>query len=82
VASLTGSAKVAANARSGWACTVANVPCPSLVIYGDDFREERGRQIARLYDSREHDFTGVTHWDLVRESQVREAIREFLAHAA
>jgi pimeloyl-ACP methyl ester carboxylesterase len=62
--------------------SIPSVPCPSLVIYGDDYREERGRQIARLYSSREHDFPGLTHWDLVREGKVREAIRDYLEDAA
>lgn len=61
--------------------SVQSVPCPSLVIYGDEYREERGRQIARLYHSREHDFPGLNHWDLVRDNSVREAIRPFLTHA-
>jgi hypothetical protein len=37
------------------------LPCPSLVIYGDDFRDERGRPIASLYGSEERDFRGLDH---------------------
>jgi pimeloyl-ACP methyl ester carboxylesterase len=52
--------------------------CPSLVIYGDEFPDERGRQIARLYGSAQRHFAGLDHWGLVRDSRVREAIARFL----
>jgi pimeloyl-ACP methyl ester carboxylesterase len=58
--------------------SVPNLPCPSLVIYGEDFRQERGMAIARLYGSEERDFAGLHHWDLVRDGTVREAIADFL----
>jgi pimeloyl-ACP methyl ester carboxylesterase len=57
---------------------VPSLPCKSLVIYGDDFREDRGRPIATLYGSEERDFPGLDHWDLVRDPRVREAIAGFL----
>jgi pimeloyl-ACP methyl ester carboxylesterase len=53
--------------------------CPSLVIYGDDFREDRGKKIARLYRSLERDCPGLGHWGLIRDRRVRDAIWEFLA---
>ena len=58
--------------------TVPRVSCPSLVIYGDEFRDERGTAIARLYGSEERDFPGLDHWGLVRDRSVREAIADFL----
>jgi pimeloyl-ACP methyl ester carboxylesterase len=58
--------------------SVPSLPCPSLVIYGDAFRHERGTAIARLYGSDERDFPGLDHWDLVRDGLVREAIADFL----
>jgi pimeloyl-ACP methyl ester carboxylesterase len=58
--------------------SVPSLPCPSLVIYGDEFRVERGTAIARLYGSEERDFPGLDHWDLVRDRRVREAIAGFL----
>jgi hypothetical protein len=58
--------------------SVRSVPCPSLVIYGDAFRDERGRPIASLYGSEERDFPGLDHWDLVRDRRVREAIADSL----
>jgi pimeloyl-ACP methyl ester carboxylesterase len=57
---------------------VPHVSCPSLVIYGDEFRDERGTAIARLYGSEERDFPGLDHWDLVRDRSVRQAIADFL----
>jgi len=59
--------------------SVPSLPCPSLVIYGDDFRDERGTAIARLYGSNERDFPGLDHWDLVRDHRVRDAITDFLS---
>jgi pimeloyl-ACP methyl ester carboxylesterase len=58
--------------------SVPELPCPSLVIYGDAFRDERGTQIARLYRSAERYFPGLDHWDLVRDRRVREAVADFL----
>jgi pimeloyl-ACP methyl ester carboxylesterase len=58
--------------------SVPRLPCRSLVIYGDAFREERGPPIAELYGSEQRDFPGLDHWDLVRDSFVREVIAEFL----
>jgi pimeloyl-ACP methyl ester carboxylesterase len=58
--------------------SVPRLPCPSLVIYGDEFREERGPPIAGLYGSDERDFPGLDHWALVRDARVRDAIAEFL----
>lgn len=59
--------------------SVSALPCPSLVAYGDDFREERGRARARLYGSQELDFPGLGHWDLVLEPRVRAAVARALA---
>jgi dienelactone hydrolase len=58
--------------------SVPSLPCPSLVIYGDEFRDERGTPVARLYGSSERDFPGLDHWDLVRDGRVREVIADFL----
>jgi hypothetical protein len=60
------------------AISVPQLPCPSLVIYGDEFRDERGAPIAQLYGSEERYFPGLDHWSLVRDRRVREAIADFL----
>ena len=58
--------------------SVPRLPCPSLVIYGDNFPEERGREIARLYGSDEHHFPGFDHWQLVRNRHVAGYIAQWL----
>lgn len=62
--------------------SIPTLPCPSLVIYGDSFREERGKAIAQLYGSDELDFAGLNHWALVREPRVRIAVRDWLGYSA
>lgn len=58
--------------------SVPALPCPSLVVCGDEFREQRGRPIARLYGSQVLDFPGLGHWELVRAERVRTAISRWL----
>lgn len=62
--------------------SIPTLPCPSLVIYGDSFREQRGKAIAQLYGSDELDFPGLSHWALVREPRVRIAVRDWLGYSA
>jgi pimeloyl-ACP methyl ester carboxylesterase len=58
--------------------SIPSLPCRSLVVYGDDYREERGRGIAELYGSEELNFPGISHWGLVRDPRIREGIARFL----
>jgi pimeloyl-ACP methyl ester carboxylesterase len=58
--------------------SVPSLPCPSLVIYGDEYRDERGPPIARLYGSEELYFAGLDHWGLVRDERVRSAVAGYL----
>lgn len=58
--------------------SVPEIPCRSLVVAGDEFREERGAAVARLYGSELVDFPGLGHWDLVRSPDVRRAVARFL----
>jgi pimeloyl-ACP methyl ester carboxylesterase len=58
--------------------SVPTLPCPSLVVCGDEFREERGKPVADLYGAQLRDFSGLDHWDLVRDARVRETIADFL----
>jgi pimeloyl-ACP methyl ester carboxylesterase len=58
--------------------SVPSLPCGSLVIYGDEFRNGRGPPIARLYGSEELYFAGLDHWDLIRDRRVRDAIAVYL----
>ena len=58
--------------------SVPSLPCPSLVIYGDEFREERGLPLVSLYGSEGYDAPGLDHWGLVRDRRVCEKIIRFL----
>jgi pimeloyl-ACP methyl ester carboxylesterase len=55
------------------------VECRALVVYGDEFREERGTTVAALYGADERHFPGLRHWDLVRSQEVRDSIARWLA---
>jgi pimeloyl-ACP methyl ester carboxylesterase len=59
--------------------SVPLVRCPSLVVYGREFRDERGTRIARLYNSQELYFPGLDHWGLVRSARVRALVTRWLA---
>ncbi len=61
--------------------SVPTLPCGSLVVYGDAFREERGKPVVRLYGSDELDFPGLDHWGLVSDVRVCAKIAEWLAAA-
>jgi pimeloyl-ACP methyl ester carboxylesterase len=58
--------------------SVPRLQCPSLVVVGDYFREERGASVAAVYGSELIDFPGLGHWDLVRAPEVRAAVAEFV----
>lgn len=52
--------------------SVPAIACPTLVVYGEEFPDERGRRLAEQYGARELALSGKSHWDLVLD---REAIR-------
>jgi pimeloyl-ACP methyl ester carboxylesterase len=57
------------------------LPCPSLVVAGDEFPEERGSAVAALYGSELITLPGLAHWDLVRSPAARRAVARFLGVA-
>ena len=59
--------------------SVPMLPCPSLVVYGNEFADVRGKRVAALYRSREAFFPGLDHWQLVLSSDVRRTVADFLA---
>ncbi len=61
--------------------SVPALPCRSLVVVGDEFREERGAPVAGLYGSELVDLPGLDHWDLVRSPVVRQTVAHFLGAA-
>jgi pimeloyl-ACP methyl ester carboxylesterase len=54
--------------------SVPKLSCPALVVYGDEFPEDRGRTLAAFYRAEELPFPGLDHWDLVRDERVRETL--------
>jgi hypothetical protein len=54
--------------------SVPALPGRTLVVYGDEFAEERGRALARRYGTEELEIRGASHWDLVLRPDVRAQI--------
>ena len=54
--------------------SVPALPCPALVVYGDEFAQERGRRLASYYGAEELAFPGLDHWGLVLDEQVRNRL--------
>lgn len=58
--------------------SVPSLACPSLVVYGYEFADERGVGLASLYGSEQAAFPELDHWGLVLSGEVRALIRSFL----
>ena len=59
--------------------SVPRLPCPSLVMCGDEFREERGPPIRQTLRFRAGGFPRRgNHWGLVPDPWVRRAIAQYL----
>jgi pimeloyl-ACP methyl ester carboxylesterase len=54
--------------------SVAALPCPALVVYGADFPDDRGRDLARVYGADELHLPGKSHWDLVLDDDAIQAV--------
>jgi pimeloyl-ACP methyl ester carboxylesterase len=54
--------------------SVPRLPCPALVVSGDEFAQERGRALAQRYGSEELSFPGLDHWGLVLDERVRNEL--------
>jgi pimeloyl-ACP methyl ester carboxylesterase len=46
--------------------SVPELPYPALVVYGEEFADERGRAVAAYYGADELHLPGADHWELVR----------------
>jgi hypothetical protein len=55
--------------------SVPRLPCPSLLVSGTDFPEERGSAVAAFYGSQHASFPTLDQWDLVLRPEVRETVR-------
>jgi pimeloyl-ACP methyl ester carboxylesterase len=58
--------------------SVPRLRCPSLVVFGDEFRDERGVAVACRYGLSQRYFAGLDHWGLVRDRRVRDAVAAYL----
>jgi pimeloyl-ACP methyl ester carboxylesterase len=58
--------------------SVPELPCPALIVYGDEYPDERGRSIATQYGADERHFPGLDHVGLVLDERVPAAIRDWL----
>jgi dienelactone hydrolase len=61
--------------------SVPSLPCPALVVVGEEFREERGATVAQLYDAELVELDGLDHWELVRSPEIRRVVARFLGLA-
>jgi pimeloyl-ACP methyl ester carboxylesterase len=81
-------AGLAARPESTWArderkrgISIPRLACPALVVYGDEFGEERGRAVAARYGAEEASFPGLDHWGLVLDPRVPAAVRDYLSRS-
>ncbi len=58
--------------------SVPTLPCPSLVVSGTEFSDQRGSRVAALYGSDKLRFPLLDHWGLVLDRRVRVAIATHL----
>jgi pimeloyl-ACP methyl ester carboxylesterase len=61
--------------------SVPSLPCPALVVYGDEFPEDRGRELAAYYGAEELPLPGLDHWGLVRDERARDEIAGYLSRS-
>ncbi|HEU5192239.1 MAG TPA: alpha/beta fold hydrolase [Methylomirabilota bacterium] len=59
--------------------SVPEIACPVLVVYGDEFADERGRRLVERYGAREVALPGKSHWDLVRDPDAIRAVAGAIA---
>jgi pimeloyl-ACP methyl ester carboxylesterase len=59
--------------------SVPSLPCPALLVSGDDYAEARGTAVARVYSGEELSMPGLDHWGLVRNRRTPAAVARWLA---
>jgi len=59
--------------------SVPALACRTLVVYGDEYAEERGRPVAALYGAEELHVPGASHWDLVLGKKAAAAVVQWTA---
>ena len=58
--------------------SVPSLPCPALVVSGDDYAEARGTAVAGVYSSEELFVPRLNHWSLVLDRRVPAAVAAWL----
>jgi pimeloyl-ACP methyl ester carboxylesterase len=69
----------AARAERKRGISVPSLSCPSVVVFGEEFPDDRGRAIAALYGSETLAFPGLAHWGLVLDRRIPEALASRIA---
>ena len=59
--------------------SVPSLSSRTLVVYGDEYAEERGLGVARCYAADDLHLDGLDHWGLVRDPAPRVPIAEWLS---
>ena len=54
--------------------SIPTLSCPSIVVYGREFPEVRGRAISAFYASEAMEFPDLDHWGLVLDRRVPQAL--------
>ena len=62
--------------------SVPEIACPTLVVYGEEFPDERGRRLVERYGARELALSGKSHWDLVRDPDAIRAVAREIADSS
>lgn len=58
--------------------SVPSLPCPALVVHGDEYAEVRGTAVAGVYSCEELSVRGVDHWELLRDPRTHTAVARWL----
>jgi hypothetical protein len=59
--------------------SVPSLPCPTLVVYGDELTNVRGTAVAGVYSTGALHVPGLDHWGLVRDGGVAALVSAWLA---
>lgn len=62
--------------------SVSVLECPTLVVYGDERADDRGRSVAARYGAEELYLPGSSHWDLVLGEPARYAVAAWARNAS
>lgn len=58
--------------------SVPSLPCRTLVAYGREFPNDRGRRLVEYYATEQLEFPDLDHWGLILDRRVSRAIASWL----